>query len=117
VYDWLHLYEHENCRLQVRGNDHTGYELINKLKPNHNFFRLTLPLLTNKSGKKIGKSTGNAIWLDENELSKFEFHQYFFNTSDQMAETYLKLFTFLPISEIQNLMAKHRVSLFYFLKS
>jgi tyrosyl-tRNA synthetase len=74
-------------------------------------------LLTNKSGEKIGKSTGNAIWLDENELSTFEFYQYFFNTSDQMAETYLKLFTFLPISEIQDLMVKHRVSLFYFLKS
>lgn len=70
---------------------------------------MTLPLLTNKSGIKMGKSAGNALWLDESQLSTYEFYQSFINTSDHMVETYLKLFTFLPLNEIHDLMQKHKV--------
>ncbi len=68
-----------------------------------------MPLITTSTGEKLGKSAGNAIWLDESLLSTYDFYQYFFNTSDQMVETYLKVFTFLPLSEIDDIMFKHRV--------
>lgn len=60
-------------------------------------------------GEKLGKSAGNAVWLCEEMLSSFEFYQFFLNTSDDMVETYLKLFTFKPRGEIEDLMEKHRV--------
>ena len=91
------------------GNVHTGYEFISHIKPKHKVFGLTLPLLTNKAGEKFGKSAGNAIWLDESMLSTYDFYQYFFNTSDQTVEEYLKIFTLLPLSEIEDLMMKHKV--------
>ena len=119
AYDWLHMLEKHNCNLQLGGNDQTGnittgFELIDKIKPNHKCFGLTLPLLTNKAGEKLGKSAGNAVWLCDKMLSSFEFYQYFLNTSDQMVETYLKLFTFLPKNEINDLMEKHKVIYKYF---
>ncbi len=78
---------------------------------------MTLPIITNNKGDKLGKSAGNAIWLDSDLLGPFEFFQFFYNTSDQMVETYLKIFTFMSLSEIQDLMKKHRVNLFLLLKS
>ena len=73
---------------------------------------MTLPIITNNKGEKLGKSAGNAIWLDSSLLGPFEFFQFFYNTSDQLVETYLKIFTFMPLSEIQDLMKKHKVSIF-----
>lgn len=71
---------------------------------------MTLPIITSEKGDKLGKSAGNAVWLDEDLFSAFDFYQFFYNTSDQMVETYLKLFTFLPLNEIADLMNNHRAS-------
>ena len=83
--------------------------MISKLVPNKRVFGVTLPIITSSKGDKIGKSAGNAVWLDANKLGPFEFFQFFYNTADKMVETYLKLFTFMPISEITDLMNKHQV--------
>lgn len=71
---------------------------------------MTLPIITSEKGDKLGKSAGNAVWLEEDMFSAFDFYQFFYNTSDQMVETYLRLFTFLPINELDDLMLKHRKS-------
>jgi tyrosyl-tRNA synthetase len=112
AYDWYHLIKNHNCRIQLGGNDQignitTGFEFVQALKKHEQMFGLTLPLLT-KDGEKLGKSAGNAIWIDSEQLSTFEFYQNFLNTSDQVVESYLKLFTFLPLNEIDDLMKKHR---------
>ena len=83
--------------------------MITKVVPKSSLFGITLPIITSESGEKLGKSAGNAIWLDEDLLSSFEFYQFFVNTSDQMVETYLKIFTFMDLSEIETLMQKHKV--------
>lgn len=110
---------------QIGGNDQTGniktgHELISKLrnpKKNSNVagkkklpvFSLTFPIVTTEKGDKLGKSAGNAVWLNPDLVSSFEFFQFFVNTADQMVDTYLKLFTFLPLNEIEDIMQKHRV--------
>lgn len=110
---------------QIGGNDQTGniktgHELISKLrnpKKNANVagkkklpvFSLTFPIVTTEKGDKLGKSAGNAVWLNPDLVSSFEFFQFFVNTADQMVDTYLKLFTFLPLNEIEDIMQKHRV--------
>jgi tyrosyl-tRNA synthetase len=103
-----------NCNLQIGGNDQTGnmktgHELISKLMPKQSTFSITLPLVTSEKGEKLGKSAGNAVWIDESMMSSFEFFQFFVNVSDQMVETYLKIFTFLSLNEIQDIMLKHKV--------
>lgn len=70
---------------------------------------MTFPIVTSEKGDKFGKSAGNAVWLDPTLISPFEFYQFFINTSDQMVGTYLKLFTFIPLSEIDDIMLKHKV--------
>jgi tyrosyl-tRNA synthetase len=80
-------------------------------------FGLTLPIITSESGEKFGKSAGNAVWLDQNLVSAYQFYQFFYNTSDQMVETYLKLFTFLPINEIEDIMQEHRVCFIFIFSS
>lgn len=82
--------------------------MISKLKPDKRIFGLTLPIITSEKGDKLGKSAGNAVWLEDDMFSAFDFYQFFFNTSDQMVETYLRLFTFLPMNEIDDIMQKHR---------
>ena len=118
AYDWLHLLEKYDCTLQIGGNDQTGniktgHELISKLKNNQNIkvYGFTLPLLTSENGEKLGKSAGNAVWLDSSQASPYDFYQFFYNTSDKMVETYLKLFTFLPLNEIQDIVTEHKVRL------
>lgn len=115
AYDWLHLIDTYNCTIQIGGNDQTGniktgHELVSKLKPDKRVFGITLPIITSEKGDKLGKSAGNAVWLEEALFSSFDFYQFFYNTSDQMVETYLKLFTFLPINEIEDLMRNHRLT-------
>ena len=88
----------------------TGYELISRVDLKKNkAFSITIPIITSEKGEKLGKSAGNAVWLDADRLSPFAFYQFFVNTSDQMVETYLKIFTFLSLDEIEQIMKKHNV--------
>ena len=94
------------------GNIKTGYDLITKIaKSKDNIFGITIPIVTSDKGEKLGKSAGNAVWLDANQFSAFAFYQFFLNTSDQMVETYLKIFTFYNLAEIEEIMRKHEVKL------
>ena len=110
-YDFLHLYEEKNCIMQVEGSDQwgnitTGIELINK-KLGKTAYAFTMPLILDASGEKFGKTTGNALWLDESKTSSYEFYQYLINSDDAKVEEYLKVFTFLSKEEIEEVMKKH----------
>ncbi|XP_074648604.1 tyrosine--tRNA ligase, mitochondrial-like [Tubulanus polymorphus] len=109
AYDWLHLYNNYNCSIQIGGHDQlgntiAGYELITSLSKQPQVYGLTVPLVTTSSGEKLGKSAGNAIWLDSRKTSPFNFYQHFINVADADVLKYLKLFTFLPQNEIDDLM-------------
>ncbi|XP_025082654.1 tyrosine--tRNA ligase, mitochondrial-like [Pomacea canaliculata] len=111
AFDWLYLLQKHDCSIQIGGNDQlgnitAGLELIQRYTKQH-VFGLTVPLITSTSGDKLGKTAGNAIWLDSNKTSPFELYQYFLNVADSDVERYLKLFTFLPLEEISALMSKH----------
>ena len=106
-YDFLRLYQNKNCVLQAAGSDQwgnitTGIDLIRKITGNE-AYGFTMPLVTDKSGKKFGKSEGNAIWLDLNKTSSYEMYQYLVNVEDEMVIDYLKIFTFLTRNEIEKL--------------
>ena len=110
-YDFLHLFENENCILQAEGSDQwgnitTGIDLIKK-KTGKEAYAFTMPLVLDASGKKFGKSEGNALWLDKNKTSSYELYQYLVNTDDTMVESYLKIFTFLSPDEIMEVVKKH----------
>lgn len=110
-YDFLHLFETRNCIMQVEGSDQwgnitTGIDLINK-KLGKNAYAFTMPLILDSKGEKFGKSAGNALWLDKNKTSSYEFYQYLINTDDIKIEEYLKVFTFLSKEEIESIMIKH----------
>ena len=110
-YDFLYLYEHKNCIMQVEGSDQwgnitTGIELINK-KLGKNAYAFTMPLILDANGEKFGKSAGNALWLDKNKTSSYELYQYLINSSDSKVEEYLKVFTFLTPEEIMDIMKQH----------
>lgn len=105
--DFLYLYEHNNCVLQVAGQDQwgnitAGLELIRK-KTGQEAYGFTMPLLTDANGVKIGKSEGNATWLDADKTSPYELYQYLYNTADSIVVGYLKYLTFLSKSEIEAL--------------
>ena len=109
-YDFMHLYDEKNCIMQVAGSDQwgnitTGIELINK-KLNKTAYAFTMPLILDSTGKKFGKSEGNALWLDKNKTSSYEIYQYFINSTDDKVEEYLKVFTFLSKEEIEEVMKK-----------
>ncbi len=104
AFDFLHLFNHEGCRIQGGGSDQwgnitAGIDLIRR-KTGGQAFGITFPLLTTSSGEKFGKSAGNAVWLDANKTSPYQFYQYWINTDDRDAGRFLKLFTFLPLEEI-----------------
>ena len=110
-YDFLHLYETKGVTMQVEGSDQwgnitTGIELINK-KLGKNAYAFTMPLILDSTGKKFGKSEGNALWLDKNKTSSYELYQYLINSSDDKVLEYLKVFTFLTKEEIEDVMKKH----------
>ncbi|XP_013094924.2 tyrosine--tRNA ligase, mitochondrial-like isoform X1 [Biomphalaria glabrata] len=114
AYDWYHLFQKYNCTIQVGGNDQTGnisagFDLIDKITKKH-VFGLLIPLLLAPGGEKLGKSSGNSLWLDPKKSSPFEFYQYFFNLPDTEVEKYLKIFTFLPLTEIESIMEKQNRS-------
>ncbi|HMQ42897.1 MAG TPA: tyrosine--tRNA ligase [Mariniflexile sp.] len=111
-YDFLHLYRTKQCTLQMGGSDQwgnitTGTELIRRVDAGKGF-ALTWPLITKADGTKFGKTEGGNIWLDANRTSPYKFYQYWLNTSDVDAEKYIKIFTFLSKTEIENLIATHQ---------
>lgn len=108
-YDFLHLYKNYGCTLQLSGADQwanaiSGVELARK-KDQVQLFVLTTPLLTDAAGKKMGKSEGNALWLNSDLQSDYEYYQYWRNVDDSMVPKMLKLFTTLPIDEVNRLSA------------
>ncbi|WP_299605116.1 tyrosine--tRNA ligase [uncultured Aquimarina sp.] len=110
-YDFLHLYKEHDCTLQMGGSDQwgnitTGTELIRRIGGGKGY-ALTCPLITKSDGSKFGKSEGGNVWLDAKRTSPYKFYQYWLNTSDQDAEKYIKIFTFLTKEEIENLIAAH----------
>lgn len=111
-YDFLHLYQAHKCTIQMGGSDQwgnitTGTELIRRIG-NGKGFAITCPLITKSDGSKFGKSEGGNIWLDPNRTSSYKFYQYWLNSSDEDAENYIKIFTFLEKNEIEALVQIHK---------
>lgn len=111
-YDFLHLYREHGCTLQMGGSDQwgnitTGTELIRRMGSGKGY-ALTCPLITKADGTKFGKTESGAVWLDPKRTSPYKFYQYWLNTSDEDAEKYIKIFTFLSQDDIGDLVAKHR---------
>jgi tyrosyl-tRNA synthetase len=110
AYDFLHLYRAFGCTLQVGGNDQwfnilAGRDLIHRTG-NGEAFALTTPLITTTSGDKLGKSAGNAIWLDPALTNPYDYYQYWRNTEDADVGRFLRMFTFLPLAQIAELERK-----------
>ena len=108
AYDFMHLYEKYNCKLQVGGNDQWSNVIagvgLNRKKHNVETYAVGTKLLTKSDGTKMGKTMGGALWLDKDKLSPYEFYQYFVNIEDASVENVLKLLTYLSIEEIDRLM-------------
>lgn len=113
-YDFLHLYQEKNCKLQMGGSDQwgnitTGTELIRrKLGADNEAFALTCPLITKADGKKFGKTEQGNIWLDRNRTTPYAFYQFWLNVGDEEAERYIKIFTDLSKEVIDALIEEHR---------
>ena len=110
-YDFLHLYETKNCKLQMGGSDQwgnitTGAELIRRTNGGE-VFALTCPLITKADGGKFGKTESGNIWLDARYTSPYKFYQFWLNVSDEDAKRYIKIFTSLSKDEIDDLVAEH----------
>lgn len=111
-YDFLHLFKNNDCTLQMGGSDQwgnitTGTELIRRIGGGKGY-ALTCPLITKSDGSKFGKSEGGNVWLDARRTSPYKFYQYWFNTSDDDAEKYIKIFTFLERRAIEQLIETHK---------
>ncbi|NQX76824.1 tyrosine--tRNA ligase [Gilvibacter sp.] len=111
-YDFLHLYQNEDCTLQMGGSDQwgnitTGTELIRRIGGGKGF-ALTCPLITKSDGSKFGKSEGGNVWLDPKRTSPYKFYQYWINSADADAEKYIKIFTFLDQQTVESLIAEHK---------
>ena len=109
--DFLYLYENRGVTLQVAGSDQwgnitSGIELIRK-KLDKEAYGMVMPLVTDSTGKKFGKTEGNALWLDKNKTSSYEMYQYLINLEDSMIIEYLKKLTFLTKEEIEEIEKKH----------
>ncbi len=112
AYDFHHLYNAYGCRLQMGGNDQqgnitSGIELIRKWD-NAEVYGGTNPLLLTSAGHKFGKTESGAVWLDPKRTSPYQFYQFWINAEDQGVEKLLKYFTFLPLEEIDAIMARHQ---------
>jgi tyrosyl-tRNA synthetase len=108
AYDFLRLYDEEGCSVQFGGSDQwgnitAGIDLVHKQRGKE-VFGLTFPLVCDSSGKKFGKSEGNAIYLSSAKTSYFDFYQFFIRTQDEDVERFLKIFTFIPLDEISEIM-------------
>lgn len=113
-YDFYHLHKAYNCVLQMGGSDQwgnitTGTELVRRMNSHEaKAFALTTPLITKSDGSKFGKSEGGNIWLDADKTSAYKFYQFWLNTSDEDAERYIRIFTFLDKETIEALIEQHR---------
>jgi tyrosyl-tRNA synthetase len=110
-YDFLWLYQHKNCRLQMGGSDQwgnitTGTELIRRIGGGE-AYALTCPLITKADGGKFGKTESGNIWLDPRYTSPYKFYQFWLNVSDADAAKYIKIFTLINKEEIESLIAEH----------
>ncbi len=111
-YDFLHLYREMNCQLQMGGSDQwgnmtTGTELIRRVEGGK-AYALTVPLITKADGGKFGKTEQGNVWLSAKYTSPYRFYQFWINTTDEDAEKYIKIFTFLDKVTIESLIAEHR---------
>ena len=111
-YDFYHLYKEKNCMLQMGGSDQwgnitTGTELVRR-KAQGKAYALTCKLITKADGSKFGKTAGGNVWLDANRTSPYKYYQYWLNSSDEDAEKYIKIFTFLDKATIDALIAEHK---------
>ncbi len=110
-YDFLHLFNAHSATLQMGGSDQwgnitTGTELIRRVG-NGKGYAITCPLITKSDGSKFGKSEGGNVWLDAKRTSPYKFYQYWLNTSDEDAEKYINIFTFLDKVTINGLISEH----------
>ena len=113
-YDYLYLYEHKKCKLQMGGSDQwgnitTGSELIRR-KTGGECFALTCPLITKADGGKFGKTEQGNVWIDARYTTPYSFYQFWLNVSDEDAERYIKIFTLLGKEEIEEAIALHRTA-------
>ncbi|MEX0968631.1 MAG: tyrosine--tRNA ligase [Bacteroidia bacterium] len=114
AYDFLHLFRTQNCSLQMGGSDQwgnmtTGAELIRRTIGGE-AFALTAPLVTKADGSKFGKTEQGNVWLDPELTSPYAFYQFWMNTSDEDANRYIRIFTFLSQEEIESLASAHSVA-------
>lgn len=112
-YDFVELYKTHNCKLQIGGSDQygngtTGIELIHKMLGKDDACMLTWPLVTKADGTKFGKSEKGNIWLDPEKTSPYEFYQFWMNQSDNDSERFIKLFTLIPLNNIETIINQHR---------
>lgn len=113
-YDFYYLHKHYNCLLQMGGSDQwgnitTGTELVRRMNEGveAKAYAMTCPLITKVDGSKFGKSEGGNVWLDANKTSVYKFYQFWLNTSDEDAQKYIKIFTFLDKDTIDALIIEH----------
>jgi tyrosyl-tRNA synthetase len=112
-YDFVHLYNTHNCKLQMGGSDQwgnitTGTELIRRMNGDGaKAFAMTCPLITKADGSKFGKSEGGNIWLTSDKTSVYKFYQFWLNTADADAIKYIKIFTFLNQETVNQLISEH----------
>ncbi len=115
-YDFYHLHKVMSCKLQMGGSDQwgnitTGTELVRRMNVGNEAakaYAMTCPLITKADGSKFGKSEGGNIWLDPNKTSIYKFYQFWLNTSDEDAEKYIKIFTFLDKGTITSIVKEHK---------
>lgn len=110
-YDFYWLYQHKNCKLQMGGSDQwgnivTGTELIRR-KAGGEAFAFTCPLMTKADGGKFGKTEKGNVWLDPEKTSPYQFYQFWLNASDADVEKWIRIFTFLPLEEIEKITNEH----------
>ena len=110
-FDFVHLFQEKKCLMQVAGSDQwgnitTGVDLIKKMLDGQ-AYAFTMPLILDATGKKFGKSEGNALWLDKEKTAPYAIYQYLINSDDSKVLEYLKVFTFLSKEEIEDVYAQH----------
>lgn len=117
-YDFWHLYQSKGCCVQLGGSDQwgniaSGLDLIRRMTPKDTVsdaIGVTVPLLTNRAGEKFGKSAGNAVWLNPDKTSDFEFYQFFLRVEDEMVEELLYKLTELPVEDISGIVEAHNAA-------
>lgn len=112
-YDFYWLYQNKGCKLQMGGSDQwgnitTGTELVRR-KAGGEAFAFTCPLLTKSDGGKFGKSEGGNVWLDAKKTTPYQFYQFWLNAADTDAEKWIRIFTFIPKQEIEDLVTEHNL--------